>query len=174
VQSLLAQTVVSGIVPQTDAPYLGLALNNAVGSKLDYYLHASLHWTRNGCGATRHVTATVTVRNNAPADLPWYVLGNTGRPGYPQHSGDNRAVVSYYATSGAQLTSVTIGGKPATAAAGSERGHPVYTILLSLPRGATRTIVLHLSEPAGTGSPRVLSQPMVHPLKVSVDDASCS
>jgi hypothetical protein len=45
---------------------------------------------------------------------------------------------------------------------------------LELPRGTSRTIVLHLSEPSGTGAPVVLRQPLVHPLDVTLLDAVCS
>jgi len=71
------------------------------------------------------------------------------------------------------MNSVTVGGRPATAAIGAERGHPVYTVDLELPRGTSRTIVLHLTEPAGTGKPIVLRQPLVRPLHVTLDDARC-
>jgi hypothetical protein len=49
----------------------------------------------------------------------------------------------------------------------------VYEIDLELPRGASRTIVLQLREPAGKGAPIVLRQPLVRPLEVSLNDAAC-
>jgi hypothetical protein len=173
IESYLSQTALGGVVARTSAPYVGLSLNNAGANKLDYYLDASLRWQRTGCGSTRSVTATITVHNRSPAHVPRYVLGQTGRPGLPQHPGDNETLVGYFATSGSQLTSVEIDGKPATAQVGAELGHPVFTFDLSTSRGQTRTIVLHLREPAGTGAPVVLRQPMVRPLKVSISDASC-
>jgi len=69
---------------------------------------------------------------------------------------------------------VTVAGRPGTASIGSLHGHPVYTIDLELPRGTSRTIVLHLSEPAGTGAPIVLRQPLVRPLSVTLEGAVCS
>jgi hypothetical protein len=50
----------------------------------------------------------------------------------------------------------------------------VYSVDLELPRGTSRTIVLRLTEPAGTGAPIVLRQPLVRPLYVSLRDAICS
>jgi hypothetical protein len=173
VEADLSRTALGGVVARTSAPYLGLSLNNAAANKLDYYLDASLRWQRTGCGATRDVTATITVHDGAPAHVPRYVLGQTGRPGLPQQPGDNETLVGYVATRGSQLTAVDIDGKPATAQVGAELGHPVFTVDLSTARGQTRTIVLHLREPAGTGSPVVLRQPMVRPLKVSISDAVC-
>jgi hypothetical protein len=88
-------------------------------------------------------------------------------------AGDARDYVSYAATDGSLLDSAEIDGKQTTLTAGTERGHPVYVINLELPRGATRTLVLHLTEPEGEGSPLVVRQPLVHPLDVSVSDAKC-
>jgi hypothetical protein len=50
----------------------------------------------------------------------------------------------------------------------------VYTIDVELPRGTSRTVVLHLKEPAATGAPIVPRQPLVRPLHVTLDDAVCS
>ena len=71
------------------------------------------------------------------------------------------------------MNSVTIGGRPDTASIGAQLGHPVYTVDLELPRGTSRTIVLQLSEPAAGGKPIVLRQPLVRPLKVTLQDAVC-
>jgi hypothetical protein len=162
VEADLAQTSVAGIIPTTKAPYVGLSIVNDGGNKLDYYLDRSLTWQRTGCGSTRQTTVTITLTNNAPASgLSPYVTGRSDRRSYPVKPGDNRLEVGYFATDGALMNSVTVGGRPATAAIGAERGHPVYTVDLELPRGTSRTIVLHLTEPAGTGKPIVLRQPLV-------------
>jgi len=175
VQSRLAQTVVAGIVPSTTAPYVGMSVVNGGGNKLDYYLDRSLTWQRTGCGPTRQTTVTMTLTNNAPArGLPPYVTGRYDDRAYRVKTGDSRLAVSYFATQGAVMHNVTVAGRPARGRIGAELGHPVYNIDLELPRGASRTIVLQLSEPAGTGTPIVLRQPLVRPLKVTVNDAVCN
>jgi hypothetical protein len=68
---------------------------------------------------------------------------------------------------------VTLDGKPGTARIGTERGHPVYTVDVELPRGQTRTVVLHLREPSSPVAPIVLHQPLVRPLTVTVRDEAC-
>jgi len=174
VQKDLAQTSVAGAIPRTTAPYTGLSIVNAGGNKLDYYLDRSLTWQRTGCGPTRHTTATITLTNNAPASgLPPYVTGRYDALTRPVKVGDSRLSVSYYATQGASLESVTFAGKPGTGRMGAELGHPVYTIDVELPRGTSRTIVLEMYEPAGTGEPIVLRQPLVRPLTVTLKDAVC-
>lgn len=174
VEADLARTAVSGVVPVTSAPYVGLSIVNDGGNKLDYYLDRALTWQRSGCGSVRDVTVTVRLTNNAPAGgLSEYVTYRSDRHSYPVKPGDNRLEVSYLATSGALMRAVTVDGAPATATIGLQSGHPVYTVDVELPRASTRTVVLHLQEPAGSGAPVVLRQPLVRPLSVSLDDARC-
>jgi hypothetical protein len=45
---------------------------------------------------------------------------------------------------------------------------------VELPRGTSRTVVLHLSEPTSAATPIVLRQPLVRPLQVTLKDAVCS
>jgi hypothetical protein len=174
VQKDIAQTSVAGVIPTTTAPYVGLSIVNTGGNKLDYYLDRSLTWQRTGCGSTRRTTVTITLRNNAPASgLTPYVTGRLDTHSYRVRPGDNRLGVSYLATQGALMNSVTVAGRPGTASIGAENGHPVYSVDLELPRGTSRTIVLRLTEPAGTGAPVVLRQPLVRPLYVSLKDSIC-
>jgi len=174
IQKDLAQTSVAGIIPVTKAPYVGLSIVNGGGNKLDYYLDRSLTWKRTGCGPTRRTTVTIKLTNNAPASgLPPYVTARSDRHSYRVKPGDNRLLVSYLATQGATMEAVTAAGRAGTASIGTEHGHPVYTVDLELPRGTSRSVVLHLQEPAGIGEPVILRQPLVRPLKVSIDGATC-
>lgn len=174
IETRLEQTNAAGSIPVTTAPYVGLAVVNDAGNKLDYYLDRSLRWQRSGCGTTRTVTVTVALTNTAPAHgLPAIVTERSDIHGYRVRPGDNRLEVSYFGTHGAVMNSVTEDGRPTTASSGTDRGHPVFTIDLELPRGSTRTLVFHLTEPAGSGAPVVLRQPLVRPLAVSLDDAPC-
>jgi hypothetical protein len=175
IEAALAQTTLGGVIPITTTPYVGMSIVNAGGNKLDYYLDRSLTWQAAGCGPTRATTVTITLTNNAPATgLPPYVTGRSDTRSYPIKRGDNRLEVSYFATQGAVMHSVTVAGRPARGRIGTERGHPVYTIDVELPRSTSRTVVLHLSEPATPGRPIVLRQPMVRPLSVTLKDAVCS
>ena len=173
VERELRNTALSGAVPRTTAPYVGLSIVNDGGNKLDYYLDRSLTWRRTGCGSMRKVTVAIRLTNNAPTGLPPYVTTRSDVHSNPTKPGDNRLEVSYYATSGALMTSVTVDGKPTVASSGHDLGHPVFTVDLELPRASTRTIILHLLEPAGHGNPIVLRQPLVRTLHVHLHDASC-
>lgn len=174
VEDWLTQTSLSGAIPRTPDPYVGLSIVNDGGNKLDYYLDRSITWQRSGCGSTRQVTVTITLTNDAPASgLSPYVTSRSDHHDYPVRPGDNRLEVGYYATQGAQLLGVDVNGRPGTAGVGVDIGHPVFTVDLELPRGTSRTVVLHLREPAGSGAPTVLRQPLIRPLTVHVDDAHC-
>ena len=175
IESRLQQTMAAGSIPVTSAPYVGLSIVNDAGDKLDYYLNRSIRWQRTGCGPSREVTVTITLANSAPAHgLPAIVTVRHDIHDYRVRPGDNRLEVAYFATEGAAMNSVTADGKPTTANSGTERGHPVFTVDLELPRGTARTLVFHLTEPAGSGAPVVLRQPLVRPLRVSLEDAQCS
>ncbi|MEU9241333.1 DUF4012 domain-containing protein [Streptomyces sp. NPDC048385] len=169
-QRLLETRPYAGTLPDTPGPFAGLVVNNAAGSKLDYYLDRSLVWEANGCAdGGRAVTATVTLTNRAPsAGLPGYVTLREDHPPHRTRPGDNRLLVSYYAGVGADLVGATLDGRPALLAPATERGHSVFTLDLELPAGARRTLVLHLREPHADGRPVLLRQPLVTPLRATV------
>ncbi len=173
-ERLVAQTDFAGAIPSSDRPLSALILNNAASGKLDYYLQRSLDYVRTGCGSRRDVTATIELRNDAPAaGLPPYVTTRLDRAPPDAKPGDSRVLLDYYATKGALLESVSLNGRRATAAADAELGHAVFRMDVELPRGSTQTIVLHLNEPAGSGRPRIWQQPGVTPLAVQELDQSC-
>lgn len=173
-QQGLEASPLSGSVPYTAAPYVGMTIINEGGNKLDYYLDRSVTWHRTGCGSDRTVTVTASLKNNAPAGLPTdYLAARSDNPLHPVDPGDHRVTLAYAATTGALMTSVTIDGEPVGASMGFERGHPVFTVDVELPRGRSRTVVLHLWEPAAPGAPIILRQPLVRPLSVAVRDEGC-
>lgn len=173
-QRLLESRPFAGVLPATPGPFAGLVVNNAAGTKLDYYLDRSLVWAPGACTDTgRSVTATVTLTNRAPASgLPFYVTQRVDYPPYRTHPGDNRLLVSYYAGTGAKLTGATLDGRRVDLIPGAERGHPVYTLDLELPRQSSRTLVLHLDEPQADRPPTILRQTLVTPLRATVKPAA--
>ncbi|WP_406859663.1 DUF4012 domain-containing protein [Streptomyces sp. HUAS MG47] len=169
-QRLLETAGLAGALPDTPGPFAGLVVNNAAGTKLDYYLDRSLVWSPGACTDTgRAVTVTVTLANRAPVSgLPHYVTQRVDHPPYPTRAGDNRLLVSYYAGIGATLTGATLDGRKVALIPGAERGHPVYTLDLELPRQSSRTLVLHLREPRADHPPTLLRQALVTPMRATV------
>ena len=173
-QRRLERTPVSGAIPITRAPYVGVSIVNEAGNKLDYYLDRTIRWQRSGCGVQRSVTVSITLTNNVPTGLSGYVTNRSDPHAYPVRPGDNRLTVSYFATSGAVMQSVRLDGKPWVAGIGTQRGHPVFVVDVELSRGSTRTMILHLIEPAtGNRQPVVLYQPLVRPMAVHLQDTRC-
>jgi hypothetical protein len=57
----------------------------------------------------------------------------------------------------------------------SDQQSPVCTVDFKPPHGTSPTIVLHLVETATGGAPLVLTpNPLLRPLKVTLEDAVCS
>jgi hypothetical protein len=160
----------AGDLPDGPAPFAGLVVNNAAGSKLDYYLDRKLVWEPRQCSPDgREITVTATLTNRAPASgLPTYVTMRVDEPPYATRPGDNRLLVSYFASTGAVLTRATLDGQTALLNTATERGHPVFTLDMELPAQSARTLKLYLVEPPATRAPVVLRQPLVRPLQSTV------
>ncbi|WP_326651323.1 DUF4012 domain-containing protein [Streptomyces sp. NBC_01750] len=173
-QRELESRPVGGSLPQSPEPYAGLVVNNGAGTKLDYYLDRTLEWYPGRCTAAgREVTVKAVLANHAPpSGLPTYVTTRMDKPAYATRAGDNRLLVSYYATAGASLNRATIDGQTARMSPGVERGHPVYTFDVELPAGSSRTVVLHLLEPPADRAPTVLHQRLPRPLRATVRPSS--
>jgi hypothetical protein len=173
-QRELESRPVGGSLPQSPEPYAGLVVNNAAGTKLDYYLDRTLDWYPGRCTATgREVTVKAVLANRAPSSgLPTYVTDRLDKPPYATRAGDNRLLVSYYATAGAKLIKATVDRQPALMTPGVERGHPVYTLDVEVPAGSSRTVRLHLLEPSADHAPTVLHQRLARPLRATVHPSS--
>lgn len=175
-ETLIADTSVSGIVPDTSAPFAGLSIVNDGGNKLDYYLDRSVTYRPGACTGSRRIsTVTVTVRNGAPTHgLPLYVRVRSDNPAGDVIPGSNKLLVSLIATNGAGMTSVTVDGAPAIAVPAREQGHPMFSVTLDINPQQTRTIVFSLSEPrTAVGDVQTIVQPLVRPLRQDLRRADC-
>ncbi|MFK4100276.1 DUF4012 domain-containing protein [Streptomyces sp. NPDC019531] len=170
-QGLLQKHPLAGALPAQPGPIAGVVVNNAAGGKLDYYLERKLHWIAGSCTPRgRKVTARVTLDNRAPASgLPPYVTQRVDKPPYLTRPGDNRLLVSYYASSGARLAGATLDGRTVTVASSVERGHAVYTLDVELPAQSSRTLTLHLLEPISNRTPVLVDQPLVTPTRARLE-----
>ncbi|MEP6761335.1 MAG: DUF4012 domain-containing protein, partial [Sporichthyaceae bacterium] len=178
-QAVLAKTPLAGVITQGRGPYTGLVINNAAGSKMDYYLARALRYDQGACaGARRSSTVRVTLTNTAPpTGLPPYVTLRADRPALqgsePAPKGSNVSFVQVYATAGSELVSATIDGKPLLVIPGRERGKSVFTYRALLLAGQSQHVVLNLDEPLSSGPLRVLAQPLVKPMTVLAGTRQC-
>ena len=189
-QARVAPTAVSGVVPDAPGPFVGLALNNGGGNKLDYYLQPTLSYAADACpgpaapttgtaAATRRTHVDVTLTSTAPTHgLPLYVAERNDLPGRRHgqplaHHGENLEYVSVFAAQGAQLVGATLDGHRVAPSIGTERGHPVYVFAVTLPAGQTQRLHLDLVEPDVGGPVRTFVTPLVKPTVVHADIPDC-
>ena len=165
----------AGTVGSKPGPYSGFVVANSAGTKLDYYLQRSVAYVRMGCGASSTATVTLTLHNAAPTSgLPAYVVDRSDTNAASSKPGDNRMLVSYLATAGATIDSMTIDGQPVKVFLGKENGLTMIIADVELPVSSTRTIVVHVSEPAAAAPVQILRQPLATSLTVSTSGSTCS
>lgn len=132
---------------------LAVTTTNAVGGKLDLFLHRTIDYdvTIDDSGAV-DATVRITLRNEAPSSgLPDYVIGNAlpRSLGEDLPPGTNRMLLSVF--SPLLSDSMTVDGQPAEVANTVEQGYQVYETQLTLaPDGGTTVVELHLTGAAAT------------------------
>jgi hypothetical protein len=171
-EARLAALPIGGLLPKTTGPFTALAVDNAAGGKLDFYLGRALSYVPTGCDRkSRHVTVTVTLHNGAPPrGLPPYVLIRSDHPKVP---GSDHVFAFVYASQGARVTGATVDGHPADAATAHELGYLVASFDVDLRPGQTTTAVLHLDEPRNPGPVATFVQPLVLPLQQAITQPTC-
>ncbi|MEU7861924.1 DUF4012 domain-containing protein [Nonomuraea sp. NPDC049141] len=174
----LETTPLSGVLPEKPGPFAGLVINNSGGNKLDYYLKRSLRYDLGSCRADGQRVTKVRVRltNDVPhRKLPAYVTSRLDSPDRPHAVGSNLLWVSMYTGAGAQNGGVRINGKLVKVIKEVERSHPVYSTMLELAPGQSKTLEFLLLEPASAAPPLVPVQPLAHPqqTRITQDRTGC-
>lgn len=175
-QELLDQTPLGHIIPDDNAPYAQVVVNNLAGNKMDYYLRREIEYAADGCdGDMRNSTITVRLSNVASVEsLPDYVTGSKIEGLSPSLSrGTMVTSVRVIATKGARLIGVTSDGKRTTAIANTDRGHPSFEVQVAIPPGQSGELSFRLSEPASPGAPRVPIQPLIDDVTPRVRVPTC-
>ena len=177
-QRVLATQPLAGTLPQGPGPSALVAVNNAAGGKLDYYLDRAVTYRGTACrvGGQRATELDLTLTNSVAADalLPDYVVGVLGNKAAPGHRNDNRVTAGFWLTPGAQVTQVLVNGRPVAFGLGRDAGHPtVLTTVTLRPQVPVKVAVL-LQEPATADAARLTVQPLVRPPTVSVDVPGCN
>ncbi|MCZ0729000.1 DUF4012 domain-containing protein [Mycolicibacterium iranicum] len=178
-QKLLEETPLAHIVPESDAPYAGVVLNNLGGNKLDYYLRTQIEYAADECrGPTRASTVNVKLTNAVPNEpLPDYVASASGLSpelGLTLPNGSSVTSVRLFATKGSELSGVILNGQRVPAIHYTERGHPVFEVQVIMTAGQTAEIMFQLSEPAVPGKPQAPSQPLVETVTPKVMVPECA
>ncbi|WP_458528977.1 DUF4012 domain-containing protein [Oryzihumus sp.] len=176
-QQVLARQPVGGTLSDTSGLFSAVVINNGGGNKLDYYLARDVTYRSGSCqGGQRPATVTIRLTNGAPrSGLTDYVAGRADLPRGSVPPGTNRLLVSYYATRGAGFDGATLDGRQALLTVDAQAGRPVFTSELEISPGQTRTLVLHVLEPASAAGPvTTLVQPLVLPQTTHVAGPVCA
>ncbi|MCW2708033.1 MAG: beta-glucan endohydrolase [Frankiales bacterium] len=162
---------------QADGPFLSVVTQDVGGSKLGAYLHRSVSYTGTPTGEATDLgrgprleedaVVTVGLTNAAPAGLPPYV---TARPDDPRAPvGQAKYWLSVYLGQDATLLDATLDGRRVDVETGTEKGLGVMSVFLTVDRGATRTLRLHVRQPARPGQPLTYrQQPLLRPDRLVV------
>lgn len=164
-QGDLAATGLSGALDgSTEASSIGVFLNDAIGSKLGYYLSGAVAVTAGQCQAdgSRLATVAVTLGYRPAADLPGYVTGGSVDGAY-------RAHVLLAAPSGGSVDAADLNAQPVSLRPGTDRGRAVGIAVVDLPAGTESTVMFYVTVPPGIAAPVLVHTPTVADWPVTVD-----
>jgi hypothetical protein len=173
VEDPISAAPIGGVLPRTDRPFLDVVVNNSSGTKLDYYLQRDVSYSRASC-ASRDVTVTVSLHNNAPDHgLAPTVLGRGPGVRPEPEVGEEGLVLSVYGTHGSDARRVSVDGKRGFFQVDSEQGHPVTSTHLAIKSGQTLTVTFDIAEPAAVGPLLVRTQPAVRTQQTTIHAPRC-
>ena len=177
-QRALAGQAVAGALPDAQGANVLVAVNNAAGNKLDYYLDRRISYAGTACavGGMRSTQVDLTLTNTVDkaAALPDYVVGVLGSQARtPARRNDNKTIAGFWLPPGAQVQQVTVDGRPAEFNLGTEVGHPVVLTTVTLRPRRPVHVSVRLREPATADAPTLAVQPLVRPAGVAVTAPTC-
>ncbi len=153
---------------------VGIFLNDAAVSKLEYYLSTSISVTCDA--AARTVTTSITMSNGVDRDDLTYHIGALRSPRYGGSQTSMLLDVLYFAPPGASIVGVdpAAGDARELDRASSEGGRSAQSIAILLDRGETRTVSYTSHLPEGELGPiSVRYSPTVTDTPVTIAD-SCA
>ena len=170
----IAAAGIGGVLRPGHSPYSGFLVNNASGSKLDFYLHRSMTYHSRTCGATRTTTASFTLANETPSyHLPAYVTYVAGGRPAGEKPGWNQLIVTYYASPGARIDSVTLNGRAQHLIPAIEDSLTSVRLMVALPADARARLTVKTTENGLSGPAQIAQQPLVYPLHVHSEQTTC-
>lgn len=178
--ALLGESALSGRLPTSneEESAVGVYFNDTTGSKMDYYVDATVGVAVDQCtAAAPSWTTTVTLENRispeAAQELPRYITGPYFTPG------DIGTDFIVYTPVGATIQEWTVNGKAYDAVAHTTHlGRDAVRINVVLPPLATATFQVTMTGGEGTTSAdyaptTVHHTPMVRETPVAIEEAAC-
>jgi hypothetical protein len=169
-QAFIERLGLGGAFPAADGgDFFAVVTQNGSKNKIDAYLHRSVEYRPSFDPETGALEANVTIRlrNDAPAGLPDYVIGNDPESGRPD--GTNWTWLNVYSPH--DLASFAVDGRPVGVGTKQELGRFVYQTYVAVPAGATVEVTMRLTGTIDRDDEyrlRWYQQPLVHPDEVEV------
>ncbi|MGZ8176985.1 DUF4012 domain-containing protein [Williamsia sp. SKLECPSW1] len=174
----LSTTTLAHQIPYSPAPYAEVVVNNAYGSKLDYYLERDVDYRYGLCSADRQlvrVDATLTnavpvaaIPTLSPEVLGTYLPGSGGLP-----KGTNRVAVYLYSSWDSAILRVLVNGEPVGFGTGVELGHLVTFAVVTLPPQTPVTVRFEVTEKRSDVPVDLQDQALTGDLRSVVTGTSC-
>ena len=125
--------------PPAEGDLLGVHLNDATGSKIDFYARRTIeHAVVLGGRGEAITTTTLTIDNEAPASgQPRYVVGPFVED---LSAGDHRSLTKVSCHEPCRLVEALAEGQPVGLVEGSEHGVPWFRDFVTIPAGEERTL----------------------------------
>lgn len=164
-QTDLSATGLSGALNgPTEAGGFGVFLNDAVASKLGYYLTGQAAVTAGQCQPDGSTLATVTATLNyqpPPSGLPSYVSGSSADYSYRTH-------VLLVAPTGGSIDAAFLDDRPVSLQSGTDGGRSTAIAVVELTPGSRSTVSFHVSVPPGSSAPTLTHTPTVEDWSTAV------
>ncbi|MCX2965381.1 DUF4012 domain-containing protein [Gordonia aquimaris] len=174
-ERILQSTELGHQISDTSAPYLQVAIGNAGGNKLDYYLRRDISYTAGECSGDTRESKVVVKLTNTLDDLTLsdYVIAPNGTVrNLPK--GTNLSNVEMLTTKGSVVKEITVDGSSPMRVEQPLNGRPYVATAVQIPPGETVTIEMTLDEPTmARGEAVVPIQPLVDEPTVHVDVPVC-
>jgi hypothetical protein len=170
-QKLIETTSFAHLLPSKPDNSYRLIINNTAGNKMDVYLTKAISITSLKCGKKPVTQVDFTVVNTVDpkAKLPAYVKGRLDL-GKPQGQGNSTSVEAllFGPSNSTILGAMDLATKKSPGLQTDENSHPVLVTSLELKPGAPVHIRAQFS--GGVGKLAYISQPMVNPDVIKIDD----
>ncbi|HEY5224324.1 MAG TPA: DUF4012 domain-containing protein [Microbacteriaceae bacterium] len=180
-QKQLEGADLSGSLPISDAhtDRVGVFFQDAIGSKMDFYLKQSVTLAQAQCRSDgkENYRVTVTMTNTAPANaadtLGPAILGTYERERIPPAV--LKLHLMLYAPPGSTISAATVGGAAVPVTPYHDTTYPVSMITTQFPPGASQTVTFDVV--AGTAGTRTLAAqvtPLISPTPITTAKLNCS
>ncbi len=180
-QAQFAKLGLNGELPKSDktTDRVGVYFQDAVGSKMDYYLSQSVHLSQAVCRADGRanyrvsIDLTNTIPGNAAKSVSPSILGNWKHE--KLKPGEQRMDVILYAPPGSTITGATVDGAAVNLKKLHDTDYPVGKRQVIFPPGATANVTYDvIAAKPGEKTLAADVTPMVHPTAIDTVPLDCA